>query len=554
MTEPIRVLQVEDSEGDAALVVRALSKTGAELEARRVETADELRAALAARRWDVVLSDFQMPQLDAEAALEIVRATDPDLPFIVVSGAVGEETAVRLMRAGAQDYVMKDRLLRLAPVVERECLEARNRRERRRAEQELLGARQLAQEREAQNQALLAVAAERQLAEQALRRAKEQAESANRTKTEFLATLSHELRTPLSVVLGFTQLLRSTELTAEQREFVALIDRSGNSLLQQINDLLDLSKIEAGRMDLEAIPFDLRTVCQEVVALLSPKAAEKQLSLGLDFALPTNTPLLGDPARVRQVLLNLADNALKFTEHGGVCIEVRPQGEGGLRLSVIDTGIGIEPGTQPLLFSKFTQADSSTTRRYGGTGLGLAISKRLVELMGGKIGVLSEPGKGSRFWFTLASSQASPIAPTAPEVETQVSAPLAVEAVVAAPLRVLVAEDDPTNQRVVSLFLQKLGCEVDWANNGREAVARFRAQTYDVVLMDCYMPEMDGFEATAEIRRAATSGKRVPIIALSASAMDEDRRKCVAAGMDEFMTKPIIVEQLRSALAKWAGR
>ncbi len=400
--------------------------------------------------------------------------------------------------------------------------------------------------------------------EEVLRQANIDLERANRAKSEFLATMSHEIRTPLNGVIGLTDLLRRTSLTPEQQQYVHAIQASGDALLGLINDILDLSKIEAGQMRLERQPLDLRQLVAEVAAVFMAQARAKGLHLSarVDPAVP---PLLvGDPVRLRQVLLNLVGNAVKFTgqgdpvapatadgPHGEVVVVVvlaEESAEGALlRVGVRDTGIGIAPEVQEALFEPFTQADASTTRRYGGTGLGLAIAKRLVDLMGGQIGVESVPGQGSTFWLTLRLARA-----TAVEEPSAWPAPIDPATEGRAFGRVLVAEDNAINRMVAVGLLESLGCTVETVENGRQAVEAMRQGSYDLVLMDCHMPELDGFAATTAIRQAeAAEGRaRTPIVALTADALAGDAEKSRAAGMDDHLTKPVTLERLASVVER----
>jgi PAS domain S-box-containing protein len=399
----------------------------------------------------------------------------------------------------------------------------------------------------------------RKRAEAVLLAAKAAAETTSSAKSEFLATMSHEIRTPMNGVLGFTNLLMDTPLNDDQRLFTATIKQSGEALLAIINDILDFSKIESGKLTLESVPFDVEATIHDVTRLMTATAAERGNVLRVNYHAAAPHETIGDPTRTRQVMLNLVGNALKFTQRGTVTVgveEVAVRGTRRLLFSVKDSGIGIHPEKHAALFQAFTQADSSTTRGYGGTGLGLAICKRLTELMDGEIGVDSTPGNGATFWFTLplrVPARASERILMPPPVGTPAAATAPVAPLL---LRVLVAEDAPVNQMLVKRLLQNVGCDADIAPDGRDAVARFEAGVYDIVLMDCHMPVMDGFEATAKIRaiEARSGGHvvRIPIIALTASAMSDDRAHCLAVGMDDFVTKPFSPQELRDALERWA--
>jgi Signal transduction histidine kinase len=381
--------------------------------------------------------------------------------------------------------------------------------------------------------------------ENQLRLAKEAAEAAGRAQSRFLATMSHEIRTPMNGVIGFIQLLQGTSLDPKQREYLDLIDHSTRSLLVIINDVLDYSKIAANQLGIERIRCDLRAIAEHTRRLLQPLAAEKHLrfTTSVDAGVPRE--IISDPVRLQQILTNLLGNALKFTGEGSVSLKISSPAPDLIELEVSDTGIGIAPEQQSRIFTPFSQADTSTTRRFGGTGLGLSITRRLCELMGGSLTVQSEPGRGSVFTATLHAPAAAPLEtslalPAAPATTTRTR-----------PLRVLVFEDNAVNQKVIGAFLKKLGHDTRFAEDGAKGLAILAEENFDVLLMDLEMPVMDGYEAVRRIRENETpGGPRAYIVALTAHVLEGQRERCLALGMDDFLTKPINLAALEQTLAR----
>lgn len=515
----LRLLLVEDSETDEILVLRALRNGGYDVSHVRVQTADTMRRALDSGEFEAVISDWAMPAFSGPEALRIVRERGLDVPFIIVSGTVGDEEAVAAMRGGAHDYLMKDRLARLAPTLERELREARVRRDRREAE----------------------------LANVRVTREKELAEAASAAKSLFLANASHELRTPLNAIIGFSELLTtdpSEPLTKRQHEYLEHILASGKHLLALINDILDLSKVEAGKLDLHLEPTSIEEVTRMALETLAPIAEKKGVALEIEVA--SDLPLVqADPLRLRQILFNLLSNAIKFTRaKGSVSLRARRSGD-AIEIAVADTGIGIRPDDLPRLFREFQQLPASVgSASAEGTGLGLALTKRLVELHGGKISAASVHGQGATFSVQL------PIERAAKERDPDVAEPARENA----GARILVVEDDPLSRLLACDILRSRGHVVVEADAADVAVEILHNEAPpDLVLTDIRLPGGGGERVLREIRSKA-SLRAIPVIATTAHAMVGDRERFITQGFDESVAKPLDVTRFAALVEAFLSR
>ncbi|WP_437510324.1 response regulator [Sorangium sp. So ce1099] len=524
MTErrPIRVLIVEDMEDDAQLVCAELRRAGyASDRVRRVETASDLSAALE-EDWDVILSDYRLPSFTARDALEIAQRSGKDIPFIVVSGSIGEDIAVEMMKAGAHDYFRKENMARLGPAVAREIAERGQREARRALERE----RGVLLEKE--------------------RRARADAEAANRLKDEFLATLSHELRTPLNAILGWVQVLRSSSVEPSvQAQALEVIERNARLQAQLVDELLDISRISSGMLTLQVKDVDLGRVVRSAVDVISHTAAARKLQLHVHVD-PGAGLIVGDPERLHQVAWNLLANAVRFTPAGGrVEVTVTREGEAA-RLRVRDTGKGISAAFLPHVFDRFRQEDNSTTRAHGGLGLGLSIVRHVVELHGGTVSAESG-GEDQGATFTVALP-----ARGLPSRDGETARPR--DAAGLDGVRVLVVDDDDDARELACHILEARGAEVIAASSGEEALRSLQASRPDLLVSDIAMPRMDGYELIRRIRQLRPEeGGAIPAVALTAYAGAEDSRRALQEGYQVHLPKPVSAAHLLQILADLAG-
>ncbi|MGK7902408.1 MAG: response regulator [Hormoscilla sp.] len=488
---------------------------------------------------DLILLDLMMPEMDGLEVCTRLKANweQRDIPVIFLTASHEQDHLLQAFEIGAVDYVTKPfNALELMARVKTH-LELKSTRDRLKSTmKELVVTRDAALE-------------------------------AARAKSQFLASMSHEIRTPMNGVLGMTELLLKTDLNHQQIDFVQTLKASGEGLLIIINEILDFSKLEAGEMRLEREEFDLRATGENLLKLFTPQAEAKAIKIACDIDPYVPVRLRGDRYRLRQIISNMLGNAIKFTEEGEVVLKVemnrdsaakfnRNEEQISLYFSVRDTGIGIAPESQAKLFKSFSQVDNSTTRKYGGTGLGLAICKQLVQLMGGDIGCSSTPGAGSTFWFTANFNKYEPAGATAkPKAEiggSQLTAAQTEDRIERKDIKVLLVEDTRINQKVVLNQLRILEYQADCVNNGQKALEKLIAtHDYDLVLMDCQMPVLDGYEATRLLRQQERGDRHAIVVGLTANAMEGDREKCLAAGMDDYLSKPVSLEELSAMLEKW---
>jgi signal transduction histidine kinase len=529
----LRILHLEDSELDAELVQAYLLDGGFDAGIVRVDTREQFSAEIERGAIDLILADYNLPSFDGLAALEIARAKYADIPFIIISGALGEETAIETLKSGATDYILKHRLERLVPAVSRALREAEDREARKRAERE----RQELLEREQE--------------------ARHKAEEASRLKDEFLATVSHELRTPLNAILGWATMLRSGQLNQENAAQAAeIIERNARAQVQLVEDLLDVSRIISGKLRLETDFIDFKKIVENAIEAVRPAAEAKLIKIESDFQ-SINNKIFGDTNRLQQVIWNLLTNAVKFTPSGGnIKIALSNENE-CLEFKVTDTGEGISPEFLPFVFDRFRQADGATTRIHSGLGLGLSIVKHLIEMHGGEVSAKSEGiGRGSTFSFCLPQQRVSfnerasgengkaKLPPANNHHSEQIENPLA-------GLSVLAVDDDEDSREMLQLILEQNGASVVTAGSAAEALEKLMQTKTDILVSDIGMPLEDGYSLVERLRKLpAENGGEIPAVALTGFAREEDNRRALLAGFNKHVAKPIDPENLVREIAE----
>ena len=545
MKKALHILLIEDSEADALLILLDLRKGPFEITSRRVDSEKGLREALEDESLELILCDYSMPGFSGIQALEIFLRKGLDIPFIFVSGSIGEDVAIDAMHRGAHDYVMKGNLARLMPAIERELREAETRREKKKAQGELVMYRDHLEDLVKERTEELIKSQEK------LKLATMAAESANLAKSEFLANMSHEIRTPMNAIIGFSDLLFSSVKDEKQLSQIGSIRRSARSLLEIINDILDLSKIEAGKFNIQYTPVNIYQLCKDIEVIFSQKIEEKGIALMLELSPDIPQSLLLDETRIRQILFNLVGNAAKFTEKGYVKLRLDQnknsvlKGRINLTFSVEDTGIGIRADQQLLILKPFYQQEGQSTKKYGGTGLGLAITSRLVEMMGGKITIKSEPGKGSIFKVSLVNVEISE-----EEVILKEELNFNPKSVFFKEGTVLIVDDNSENRNLIMDLLGYSSLTLIEATNGKEAIDMAKKYRPDLILMDLVMPEMNGLEAIKALKRYKDT-ESIPVIAISASLksliVDSEQRKFFV----DILLKPIRLSELVDKMKKY---
>ena len=529
----LRLLHLEDEDLDGQLTIETLRHEGFDVHATRVQTRDDFTRQLQARAFDVILADYHLPSFDGLSAQVIASTLQPDTPFIFLSGTLGEDIAVERLKQGATDYVLKQHMARLPASVRRALAEHAGRLERRRAEDEV---RRLNADLESRVLERTAEAAA----------ARSEAEQANRAKSQFLSRMSHDLRTPLNAVLGFAQLLNAESLSAEQLEAVAQILRAGEHLLDLINEVLDIARIESGRLSLAPEPVSVREVVAHAVDLVMPMAYERQISLQVNLG-DQQDSVLADRQRLNQVMLNLLSNAVKYNRDAGrVTLTAERVHDRRLRIKVSDTGVGIPAEKMALLFTPFERLGAEATRVQG-TGLGLALSRGLAEAMGGSLGLTSAYGEGSTFWIELPLAEASHATSEQPR-----RSPRAIESQRARG-SVLYVEDNWSNVRLMDRILQlRPGVVFSHAATGEAGLARARAERPDVILLDLHLSDMSGEEVLRLLRNDEAT-RDIPVAVLSADAMAEQVKRVKAAGAAAYLTKPLDVSQVLAMIDELLG-